>query len=815
MQLSGDPDFFVSDWRARPQMACLERDGVRVEVEDRSMQVLQALARHAPQLVSKRRLLEEVWGQTAVSEQVLSHAIWELRKVFGDKARNPRFIETVTKKGYRLLVEVRFDSPPETLEAGTRIGTFEILSHLGSGAMGEVYEALDHRLERRVALKFLAADLLREPDSRRRFLREARAAAALDHPNVATVLDIGESSGGRLYIAMPRYEGETLAERLEGGPLPRDEALEIARQLALGLGAAHGRDIVHRDVKPSNVILTPDGTAKLLDFGLARWSGITSLTKVGSSPGTPAYKSPEQTRGERVDPRSDLWALGVVLYEMLTGSPPFRGEYEQAIIYSILHEDPPVLEDDDLSALMTRALAKKPEDRFQSAEELAEACEAVQNGEPVLAAQGVVGPWRQRPTASLWLLAPILALGLMLGVFLPRWSVPSELPQAIQEAVRQGEEYELRGDIRRFLDHAVEVYGTAFERTEHPLLAAHLAACLVRLEAQFPEERREEIEELVRFAEAEGPDLAMTHVARAKLALLDGEAAAAEEAARRVIERDPESDRGYTLLGEALFAQDQRREGLEQMRIGAEKLSGRVRARLVLARYLRQAGETTEAIGYLEKVLEIAPDHPNALNNLGNLLVSQGVYAEAIPHLKAALAETEDYRTANALGNAYFYLDRMTEAIEAYEASHRLEPGHPTAVHNLGESHLKMGDDAGGRRWFETAVENYSRWLEDFPDSSRLLARRALCRGWLGQHADAIQEVEEALERSADHGEVLFRAAQVYALAGRPEESLDFARRAILQSFPREELRRDLALGQLEEEALRRLLETPDSQLSR
>jgi tetratricopeptide (TPR) repeat protein len=158
----------------------------------------------------------------------------------------------------------------------------------------------------------------------------------------------------------------------------------------------------------------------------------------------------------------------------------------------------------------------------------------------------------------------------------------------------------------------------------------------------------------------------------------------------------------------------------------------------------------------------------------------------------------------------------MEEAIEAYEASHRLEPGHPTAAHNLGESHLKLGQEASGRRWLEIAVESYSRQLEDFPGSPQLLARRALCRAWLGRYEEALHGVAAALEGAGENGEVLFRAGQVHALAGRSDEALDFARRAILAGFPREELRRDLAFGVLEApERLRHLLETPDRQLSR
>jgi DNA-binding winged helix-turn-helix (wHTH) protein len=248
MQGSWEPDFFVADWRVRPALGQLERGDVTVSVEARSLQVLSCLARHVPNVVSKQRLIREVWGEAFVSDEVLSHAIWELRKAFGDEARNPRFIQTIARKGYRLLAPVSFGASPETLAPGRRIGQYEILAPVGGGAMGEVYKARDLRLNRVVALKFLPTDLARDPSARRRFLREAQAVALIDHPNVATIYETGETEGGRAFLALAFYEGETLQQKLERGPLPLPEAVGIARQIARGLAAAHRRQIgQHRD----------------------------------------------------------------------------------------------------------------------------------------------------------------------------------------------------------------------------------------------------------------------------------------------------------------------------------------------------------------------------------------------------------------------------------------------------------------------------------------------------------------------------------------------------------------------------------------
>ena len=254
----------------------------------------------------------------------------------------------------------------------THVGPYRVVGRLGQGGMGEVYRAEDSRLGRTVALKFLAPDLIGRDDAKSRFLREASAAAKLDHPHICTVHEIGETDDGRLYIVMACYEGESLEQRLERGPLPVEETIRIARQTAAGLAKAHRAGIVHRDVKPANVFLTDDGV-KILDFGVAKVRGDAALTAAGGILGTPYYMAPEQILGDP-DPRSDLWALGVVVYEMLTGERPFPGPQ---VMKSILEGPAPRLADrrpdapDFLCRLVERALAKDPEKRYQSAEELA------------------------------------------------------------------------------------------------------------------------------------------------------------------------------------------------------------------------------------------------------------------------------------------------------------------------------------------------------------------------------------------------------------------------------------------------------------
>jgi tetratricopeptide (TPR) repeat protein/TolB-like protein len=284
---------------------------------------------------------------------------------------------------------------------GHCVGHYRLVGILGTGGMGTVYRAHDTRLERVVALKFLPPHLSTQPEARERFLMEARAAAALEHPNVCSIHEIGDTADGRQFIAMACYEGESLKERLSRGPLPPAEAVESAVQLARGLGAAHARGIVHRDVKPGNIMLCADGTVRLLDFGLAKVADV-SLTGPGVTPGTVAYMSPEQARGDPVDSLTDLWSLGVVLYEMLSGVRPFRGGNDRAVVQAILHEQPEPLPGPlrdgapSLPRIVARLLRKAPEDRYRSADEL---LDELARGAPAGGGEGVIGWVRGRRRA--------------------------------------------------------------------------------------------------------------------------------------------------------------------------------------------------------------------------------------------------------------------------------------------------------------------------------------------------------------------------------------------------------------------------------
>jgi eukaryotic-like serine/threonine-protein kinase len=261
------------------------------------------------------------------------------------------------------------------MKQGDIISHYKIGEKLGEGGMGVVYKAHDIKLDRTVALKFLSHYLTTDPSERERFYHEARAAAALTHPNIAVVHEIGEHDD-QIFITMEFVEGQTLKRIIQDELIPIKKVLELAIQVCEGLSAAHEKDMVHRDIKSDNIMVTPKGVAKIMDFGLAKLNGSTKITNAGSTLGTAAYMSPEQAQGEEVDQRSDIFSFGIVLYELLTGKLPFRGEHPTAVAYSIINEEPqPIARFNEkvtteIERIVAKALAKDKSDRYQHADDL-------------------------------------------------------------------------------------------------------------------------------------------------------------------------------------------------------------------------------------------------------------------------------------------------------------------------------------------------------------------------------------------------------------------------------------------------------------
>ncbi|HKA37026.1 MAG TPA: WD40 repeat domain-containing serine/threonine protein kinase [Thermoanaerobaculia bacterium] len=381
-----------------------------------------------------------------------------------------------------------------TISQGTRLGPYEVLSPIGAGGMGEVYKARDTRLNRDVAIKVLPEKVAGDPEALARFEREAKAVAALSHPNVLGIFDLGRE-GTTAYAAMELLVGQTLRERLLEGPIPQRKALEYALQTAHGLAAAHEKGIVHRDLKPENLFVTSDGRVKILDFGLAKQMATQTedtrsptsiaITEPGSVMGTVGYMSPEQVRGRPVDKRSDIFSLGSILYEMLTGERAFRGDSPAEAMAAIAQKDPPELAEGSgkfpmaVERILRHCLEKRPEDRFDTAHDLAFAIETAMgvSSSPRSAAAASTSPRRKRLLG--WILgaaaaAAALAAGLLLG---PRFR-PAEPPRFRRITYHRGyvesarfspdERTVLFGSTRR--DEPLKIYSTRLDSVESSAL---------------------------------------------------------------------------------------------------------------------------------------------------------------------------------------------------------------------------------------------------------------------------------------------------------------------------------------------------------
>ncbi len=318
------------------------------------------------------------------------------------------------------------------LTSGTRLGPYEILGAIGAGGMGEVYRARDTKLHRDVAIKILPAALAADPAACTRFEREAQAVAALSHPNILGIFDVGIEHEVP-FAVMELLDGATLREQLHDGAVGPRKALEYAQQMAAGLGAAHARGITHRDLKPENIFVTRDGQIKILDFGLAKIgpsvaaSGPSmlatspALTGVGTIVGTVGYMSPEQVRGRDVDHRSDIFSFGAILYELLAGHRAFTGDSAVETMNAILKDDPPELTGANaalppaLDRIVRRCLEKNPEERFQSARDVAFALDAVSTTRSDASLAGIPSVVAPRRTATAWRVGAIVAFGLAVG----------------------------------------------------------------------------------------------------------------------------------------------------------------------------------------------------------------------------------------------------------------------------------------------------------------------------------------------------------------------------------------------------------------
>ena len=486
---------------------------------------------------------------------------------------------------------------------GTVISHFQILDRIGGGGMGVVYKAEDMSLKRIVALKFLMPDLVRDPSAKKRFLKEAQAASALDHPNICTIHEISEADEGLLFICMAFYGGENLSARISRGPLTLAEALDVVIKIGRGLAKAHEHGIVHRDIKPANIIITPDGEVKIVDFGLAKLSGGTQITRVGARMGTLPFMSPEQIRGLDLDHRTDIWSLAVLLFQSLTGQLPFQREYEAAMLYAIVTDDPPLLTSvkaglpPELEMVITKALKKEPNGRYASVQTMVDELENIKvrfvQTKDLAVARGAEAESLLREARDL----------LKHGRYQESLS---RAERVLKVAPADSRARELRDECKRRLEQAEKVTvllreGTAlFDKgkfkeardvLEDVLAVQPAQADATRIIEQANDklERHEQVEKLV----AEG-----------EISLKHGKTDAAASAYRRVLDVDPENRDAQRGLKRVEKARSERPlTGHVTPRPGARRATGRRNLWLILG-LVAVAGVVVTVIFLLPKRAE-------------------------------------------------------------------------------------------------------------------------------------------------------------------------------------------------------------------
>ena len=568
---------------------------------------------------------------------------------------------------------------------GKTVSHYKIESELGQGGMGIVYRATDTVLERTVALKFLPPMFSRDEDAQKRFVHEARAVSALDHPNVAVVHEIGNTDTGQAFIVMAYYNGQTLEDIIAEGPISFDDAVAYALSIARGLGAAHDKGIIHRDIKPGNVMVTESGLLKILDFGLAKVQDVT-MTMGAKSLGTLAYMSPEQAQGTAVDARTDLWALGVVFYEMLCGKRPFDGPYDAAILYAAAHEAHESVANrregtpDHVAAIVDKLLQKKPDLRYQSAQEVVDDLVALTGPTPSVISsviQPVVEPVQApvpAPAVSA-ILEPVASavqpksknpLILVIGVVLVAvlgllgWqalSGPSVEPVAVQSNRELAQEYLNKAlaelEKNNFSLALVELErGKAADSTYVPLWSS-LAGVYFQLN-QYPNAIR---------------------------------------AARKAISLDSTAAGPYYNLGLSLAEQGDIEGAISALRTAIERNNGFIQAYSALSDILIESGEPEKALGILEiAAMKVSPGAQFEFiiyKNQGKALMSLGRYSEAVNYLESSSKLNDTWpETFYLLAKAYDELGDRMLAKPMWERYLELEKSDPV---KRGEARQRLG----------------------------------------------------------------------------------------------------------------------------
>lgn len=718
----------------------------------------------------------------------------------------------------RLLEQFRpsFESKDSTvLRIGENLlGRFRIEGMIGRGGMGVVYKALDLQLNRTVALKFLPSKLAANALRRSAFLNEARAASALDHPNIGTIYEIEEAPDRQPFIVMAYYEGRTLADKIRDGPVKPTEALTICIQIAKGLAAAHGRKIIHRDIKPSNVILTNQGLAKIVDFGLAQMAHVAGAN--GSVlAGTAAYMSPEQALGKELDHRTDLWSLGVVLHEMLTGHAVFKGDSLKSVLTSVVHSRPPELPDSvpvEVQDVVSRALAESPTDRYHSATQMISALENAQTRIATLIDPGaetrtidqyaLVGATKARRklrSRALLITTFILLVVILVAIrFIPAardvsWrGIFAEHPAAYETYLRAAE-YIQRYDKVGNLDRAIELLQSTVKTDPQFALAfaslgeAFLLKYRMSQDPKFLQEAKDNCTRALQLNAALPP----VHVTMGRIQLYSGHLDLAEQTFQRAIELEPHN--AEAIFGMAkVFEEQGRSKEAEELYRRAEALrpdywDGYNKVGTFYAGQKRYA----EAEAQFRHVIQLVPDNAFGYTNLAAVLIEQGKLAEGATMLEKAAQVSPSYGVYANLGQVYYRQGRYAEAAQATERALNIDDKDYRLWINLAQIRRWMNQDAQAISAYQRALPLVATYVKAHPQEAAAQAQLAELYAYSGDKNKAHAYCEAALALTSEDASVLVSVADALEAIGDHAEAVKLANKAVSKGYTSAQLKFD------------------------
>lgn len=675
---------------------------------------------------------------------------------------------------------------------GRTFGHYKISELLGRGGMGDVFKAEDLKLGRPVALKFLPVGKVPSGDDRKRFINEAQAAASLSHPSICIIHGIDELEG-RLFISMEYVEGRLLKDVIAEKPIKAEAAVDIAIQIAEGLREAHSRGIIHRDIKSSNIMITPRGSPKIMDFGIARIAGTTTVTIKGETPGTVAYMSPEQVQGEEVDARTDIWSLGVLLYEMVTGKLPFHADYDAAVIYSIVEEDPALLSSVrhgipmKFEQLVLEMLEKDPERRIQSAEELITSLRYAKallkrsdrEGEDraILVLPFVdISPNKEGDYFSdglteelLTSLARLKDIRVVSRTTSMRYKNTEKPARTIGREV--GVRYIIEGSVRRLEDNLRISAQLIDVNSDMQMWAESYDGCLAdvfdiqeKVSKQIVDALSVTLTPTEKIVLSKRPTLnpqAFDYCLRGRECLYQRTRAMLDQAINlfnKAIELDPRYAAAYAGLGETcgtLYQDFDRNDEWLEKSIDAclralmyDSSLAEAYAALALAYFHK--GETVQAMDASQKAIDLDPESFTAYWILGRICHST---------------------------------ERDREAVDLFERVVELNPDFYTGYKDMLMCYERMGNKEKYKEILEFLINFYPEYLTRNPNDSRARIYLGVNLAEAGRNEEAIEQADLALKSSPDDPLMLYNAACLYSRVGDLERSIKTLKRSISGGF--------------------------------